>query len=292
MRQLILAFTLLSVLAPVPAEADGNGPLRPAAEPVVLKVARDAEWSPTGFDPVLVLFSPGACESGNVEIELWSRDFEEWVPHPRHARLATGGCAVEDAGKLLNEIRVRCVDPAGERRASAWRVGANVWHPVENNVCTAEAAERQPLRVSITSPGPGDVIRAERGFIALAGRIEANGPRVAEPQLIHPNRGSVSRIDRVRIENLSTREFSNDVLLNPSGHFSGAAPVAAGINHLRVSAVSSDGRFGSADLEIEFKAPDPREQALAAEREHMRRVRATKQKSLEMTVDPDRSATE
>jgi len=112
MRQLLLAFTLISVLASVaaPAEAAGtNGPLRPAAEPVVLKVERDAQWSPTGFDPMLILFSRGACESDSVDIELWSRDLEEWVPHPRHARLATGSCNP-------------CGSPSPHRRTVRWSV--------------------------------------------------------------------------------------------------------------------------------------------------------------------------
>lgn len=295
-RPLILSLGLMSALIPTPAVA--SDPLLPPAEPTVLTSARDPQWSETGFDPILVLFSSGGCESRVVDVELWSRDQEAWAPHPRHPRLVTGGCEVEDAGKLLNEIRIRCADPTGERDASPWRVGVNVWRPLGESACLADVAPRSPLRVSILSPGPGEVIRAERGLTTLRGIIETSARLDVEER---PNRedrflagqsqpGLLADVGRVRIDNLSTGEFSEDVILEPGGHFSGSAPVASGVNHLRVSVVGRDGRFGSAELEIEFRRPDEREEVLAAERERMRRVRAQQQKSLELSVEPAATA--
>ncbi|HEY8123620.1 MAG TPA: hypothetical protein VII78_20045 [Myxococcota bacterium] len=76
-------------------------------------------------DEVLVFYPPGDC-AGELELEVYDRAAGAWRPHPRHPRLAPGACAFEPPGGLLNELRVRCADPAGKRAPSAWVEGAEV----------------------------------------------------------------------------------------------------------------------------------------------------------------------
>ncbi len=92
---------------------------------------------PSGLraEPVTVRFPQGSCDSGWIEVQVYNRLSDRWVPHPTHPRVAAGQCHIEESGRLLNEIRVRCVDPSRRRRPSAWVVGANVWKPEPNGQC-------------------------------------------------------------------------------------------------------------------------------------------------------------
>jgi len=74
---------------------------------------------------VRVYYPPGACV-GELEIELFDRASGAWRAHPEHPRLRPGACAWEEPGGLLNELRVRCVDPIGARGPSEWVVGAEL----------------------------------------------------------------------------------------------------------------------------------------------------------------------
>ncbi len=76
-------------------------------------------------DRALVHYPAGGC-SGVLEIEVFERVSESWLPHPAHPRLPPGACEEEPAGGLLNELRVRCADPAGARAPSDWVVGAEL----------------------------------------------------------------------------------------------------------------------------------------------------------------------
>ena len=93
-------------------------------------------WARVGPEPratveredgaVLVHFPPGACATGWLEIQVLSAPGGPWVPHPGGDRLRAGACRFESPERLLNETRVRCYDPAGERPPSAWVVGVEV----------------------------------------------------------------------------------------------------------------------------------------------------------------------
>ena len=39
------------------------------AEPTALESGRDAQWLETGFDPILVFYPSGACETHVVDVE-------------------------------------------------------------------------------------------------------------------------------------------------------------------------------------------------------------------------------
>jgi hypothetical protein len=90
--------------------------------------AQEAGAPPTRApgERVLVFYTPGACAAGQLEVEIYDRALRSWRPHPEHPRLAPGACVLEAPGQLLNELRVRCLDPSGKRPPSAWVVGAEV----------------------------------------------------------------------------------------------------------------------------------------------------------------------
>lgn len=77
------------------------------------------------LDRALVHYPAGAC-SGVLDVEVFERVSQSWRPHPAHPRLPPGACVEEPAGGLLNELRVRCADPAGARAPSDWVVGAEL----------------------------------------------------------------------------------------------------------------------------------------------------------------------
>jgi hypothetical protein len=75
--------------------------------------------------PVLVYYPAGDC-GGELELEIYDRVAGAWRPHPDHPRVPTGSCQRELPDQLLNELRVRCADPAGRRPPSDWVVGAEL----------------------------------------------------------------------------------------------------------------------------------------------------------------------
>jgi len=85
-------------------------------------------------EPVMVYFPPGDCESGMIEVEIFDRTKNLWIPHSS-PRVKAGGCRTEESGYLLNEIRVRCIDPRGRRMPSQWVVGAEVFRAAPSSAC-------------------------------------------------------------------------------------------------------------------------------------------------------------
>jgi len=125
-------------------------------------------------DPVHVFYPAGECTTGVLEIELWNRSVEAWRPHPAHARIMADTCQREDAGDLLNEIRVRCVDPANPARASAWRTGVQVYEPADAPGCVAPAIGIEPRRnprVSLLEPGAGGPYRGAMRTAPVEGKV-------------------------------------------------------------------------------------------------------------------------
>jgi hypothetical protein len=128
--------------------------------------------SPT--DPVQVFYPRGACETGILEIELWNRVASEWGPHPAHWRVLADTCQEEDAGDLLNEIRVRCVDLANPARASKWRVGVEVYHPGEAPSCIPpqkNARRETDPDIELAAPSADAPVRTISKVVNVSGRV-------------------------------------------------------------------------------------------------------------------------
>ncbi len=91
--------------------------------------------TPSAEDRVQVFYPKGSCETGWIDLEVYDRDAQVWLPHPDHPRISVDTCQHEDPGILLQELRVRCADPANRARVSPWRVGAEVFKPVAPERC-------------------------------------------------------------------------------------------------------------------------------------------------------------
>lgn len=153
-------------------------------------------------DPVQVYYPAGQCETGVLEIELWHRASKAWRPHPDHPRIMAGTCQLEDAGDLLNEIRVRCADPANPARASEWVTGVQVYQPADAPGCGPPAlslrqesspqitllsppADRPVSSVSRTTPVRGQV-RLNHDVLLLVDRalFAPPGDAILDPRLL------------------------------------------------------------------------------------------------------------
>lgn len=75
---------------------------------------------------VLVYYPAGGCETGRIQIQVYDRETAGWKDHPEHPLVETGSCQLEVAHRLLNELRIRCVDPKGRRAASDWVSGVDL----------------------------------------------------------------------------------------------------------------------------------------------------------------------
>ena len=93
-----------------------------------------------------------------------------------------------------------------------------------------------------------------------------------------------ANIEDVVFTNLTTREVSTDVQLAPDGSFSGFVPVQEGLNKVRITALASDGRSGSVDLDLDFEKSGLTERELALELDRIRE----RNKQLMLLVERER----
>lgn len=126
-------------------------------------------------DPVRVFYPKGDCATGVIEIELWNRAAQAWEPHPAHPRIMADTCQTEDAGDLLNEIRVRCTDPASPARASDWTLGVQVYEPAGAPGCEPPEiglSSRISPRIRLTDPPADRPLRTATAVATLAGQVQ------------------------------------------------------------------------------------------------------------------------
>ena len=81
--------------------------------------------APSSGTPALerVVFPAGQCPTGWLEVQVFDRAGAKWRGHTGNGRIRAGSCLRIDPGQLLNEVRVRCIDPADERTPSEWVLG-------------------------------------------------------------------------------------------------------------------------------------------------------------------------
>ena len=115
---LVVACAFATACAAQPPELPGGASIRRAG------TSPDAPPTLPRDPYAWVHFPGGECETKVLEAEVWDRAANGWVAHPDHPRIAAGSCHLEERLVLLNELRVRCVDPSGRRSPSAWVVGA------------------------------------------------------------------------------------------------------------------------------------------------------------------------
>jgi len=194
-----------------------------------------------------------------------------------------------DAGSPFDAAGGRAVDGSNARRSA--RNWARTVETAHNAVRAGVELHVLALRRPRSGSAPGDSREAASATLpsswpalyAIPGSytpIEA--PAASADWLEHV---SLARVTQVRIDNLTTREAAIDVALFPSGAFAAEVRVDTGRNQLRITALSSDGRTGQIDVDLDFRPPTVADRALQAERERMHRVRAARHKSLEMNIE-------
>ena len=130
-------------------------------------------------DPVHVYYADATCASGELELEIWDREARAWVAHPRHRRVPTQTCQIEDAGVLLNELRWRCADSAVNATApdAGWVIGLDVFDAEVMSHCAVDqiAANDRETSISISSPREGVAVQAPTPRVAVEGSVRVAG---------------------------------------------------------------------------------------------------------------------
>jgi len=125
-------------------------------------------------DPIHVFYPRGPCEGSHLELEVFHRDSRVWAPHPVHERVPLETCQVEDAGKLLNELRWRCEDPGLH---NPWNVGLNVFDPRVTESCAVGELRGADYRIDIhvSTPSRSTVVRSPDRRATLRGSVRIDG---------------------------------------------------------------------------------------------------------------------
>jgi hypothetical protein len=125
-------------------------------------------------DAIHVFFPRGPCESNHLELETWDRVSRTWLAHPEHPQVPVESCQVEDAGKLLNELRWRCQDPGVH---NPWNMGLDVFDPSITESCAVGELRSANYRVDIhvSTPSRSHVVRSLDRKATLRGSIRIDG---------------------------------------------------------------------------------------------------------------------
>lgn len=237
-------------------------------------------------DPITVLFDK-ACHSQVLEIQIWNRIEKRWSHHPEHPKILAGSCQVEDAGYLMNEIRVRCMR-TDDRSIEPWIDGIKVYEPGVVNECTLPTA-RDPI-IEISSPEPGAIIQNETRLVRVEGRIlfekiQKTVPRnEVAARLLDELALSQPSVKAIQIQNLTQGESALEVDYQDRGRFSALVGLKAGENLIRIHVVDERGRQGDITLPLVFDISLLREKWLETERDRIERFR---QENREGRVDVD-----
>ena len=227
-------------------------------------------------DPITVLFDK-ECHSQVLEVQIWSRIEKRWSHHPEHPRILAGSCQVEDAGYLMNEIRVRCLR-TDNRSIEPWIDGIKVYEPGVVNQCTLPSS-RRPI-IEINSPQPGEIIQNETRLVRIEGRtlFEKIQKKIPHNEIAAALLDDLARaqpdIREVRVQNLSQDEDAVEIEFEPRGTFSALVGLRTGENLIRIQVVDESARMGEVMLPLVFDITLLREKWLKAERERIERFRA------------------
>ena len=126
-------------------------------------------------DPIHVYYAGRHCESSALQVETWDRKEKRWRAHPAHPFVPAHSCQLEDAGRLLNELRWRCAPSEAEPKP-AW-YPLPVFDPEVVSRCAVEQVdpEARRTRIAVDSPRDGEVIRADSEQVKLEGRVLVDG---------------------------------------------------------------------------------------------------------------------
>lgn len=229
-------------------------------------------------DPITVLFDK-ACPSQVLEVQIWNRIGKHWSHHPEHPKILAGSCQVEDAGYLMNEIRVRCMR-TDNRSIEPWIDGIKVYEPGVLNECTMPNA-RSPI-IQISSPESGEVIQNETRLVRVEGqtlfeKIQKVTPRnEVAARLLRELALSQPDVREVHVKNLTQGEPAVEVDFEARGRFSALVGLQTGENLIEIKVVDESGKTGEITLPLVFDITLLREKWLQTERERIERFRREK----------------
>lgn len=132
---------------------------------------------------------------------------------------------VEDAGDLEAAINAAKLARAAGIKINTYALGANA---LGRPVGATEVA-RVTLGSFTPVPEPGAIVAALQGV-------------------------NFANVEDVAVANLTLKEATPDVRLNPDGSFQAFVPVRAGGNRILVNAVASDGSVANVELQFQFEA--------------------------------------
>lgn len=161
---------------------------------------RDSLGMRRAADPIHVFHARGPCEGSHLQLEIFHRDLRVWAPHPAHERVPVETCQVEDAGKLLNELRWRCEDPGLH---NPWNVGLNVFDPRVTESCAVGELRGPDYRIDIhvSAPSRSTVVRSPDRMTTLRGSVRIDGLEgVAYDVLLALDRSGNSPRDKGRLD--------------------------------------------------------------------------------------------
>ena len=135
-------------------------------------------------DPVLVYYPRGDCRGANIELQVFDRDTSRWRPHPVHPLVPVDTCQLEDAGRLLNELRFRCEEPADTDPPSMF-IEIDVFDPRVMEQCASGPKQaRSGVELHVTKPEQGSSVRNPTMEVAVEGNVRMNGFEGGEYDLV------------------------------------------------------------------------------------------------------------
>jgi hypothetical protein len=142
-------------------------------------------WGST-MDPVFVFYPRDFCSGERIALEVWNRDEQRWVEHPRHPVVPVDSCQLEDAGMLLNEIRWRCLDRDRSEQDRGWSVGVRVFEPSVMQHCdvTRTGGGFGETEIHVSTPTSGETIFDADGNVEIEGSVWIGGLAGAEYDIV------------------------------------------------------------------------------------------------------------
>ncbi|MCH8084130.1 MAG: hypothetical protein IH885_07825 [Myxococcales bacterium] len=203
-------------------------------------------WEST-MDPVFVYYPRDFCSGERLALEVWKRDEQRWVKHPRHPVVPVDSCQLEDAGVLLNEIRWRCLEREHSDRDQGWSVGVRVFEPSVMQRCDVARTGGGfgETEIHVSTPRPDETISDADGNVEIEGSVWVGGLAGAEYDI-------VIAIDTSAAE--SRNEGQTPLAKQPSerapSQLSPADPLTAQVRAARAFVETIRGRLGEVRVGI------------------------------------------
>ena len=199
------------------------------------------------MDPVFVFYPRDFCGGERIALEVWRRDEQRWVEHPRHPVVPADSCQLEDAGVLLNEIRWRCLGRDIADRDQGWRVGVRVFEPGVMQRCdvTRTGSGFGETEIHISTPKPDETISDADGNLEIEGSVWIGGLAGAEYDI-------VIAIDTSAAESRGDYEspLAKESSARAPSQFSPSDPLAAQVRAARVFVETIRDRLGEVRVGI------------------------------------------